>query len=62
MSAQGYGQEPDKPYGGRFALTEIVHDEHFGRRWSSDEKSAGQSPKKMFEEIERKTTETLQPA
>jgi len=60
LLAIGYGLEPDKPYGGRLALSEIVHDEHFGRRW--DGKSADQSSKEMFEEIERKKTEILQPA
>jgi nitroreductase len=62
LLAIGYGSEPDKPYGGRLALSEIVHEEYFGRRWNSDGKSADQSSKKMFEEIERKATETLQPA
>jgi hypothetical protein len=62
LLAIGYGQEPDKPYGGRLALSEIVHDEHFGRRWNSEGKSADQSSKKLREEIERKAAETLQPA
>jgi nitroreductase len=62
LLAIGYGKEPDKPYGGRFALAEIVHDEHFGRRWNSNGKSADQSSKEMFEEIERKATKPLQPA
>ncbi|HEY3932591.1 MAG TPA: nitroreductase family protein [Verrucomicrobiae bacterium] len=62
LLAIGYGKEPDKSYGGRLALSEIVHDEHFGRRWNGDGKSADQSSKEMFEEISRKATETLQPA
>jgi nitroreductase len=62
MLAIGFAQEPDKPYGGRLALAEFVHDEHFGRRWNSDGKSADQSSKEILEEIERRATKTLQPA
>ncbi|HZF00836.1 MAG TPA: nitroreductase family protein [Methylomirabilota bacterium] len=62
LLAIGCGAEPDKPYGGRLALSEIVHDEHFGRHWKSDGKSADQSSKEMFEEIERKAKKVLQPA
>jgi len=62
LVAMGYCRAPDKAYGGRLALSETVHEEHFGRRWNSDGKNAGQSSREMFEEIERKTTETLQPA
>ena len=57
LLAIGYGQEPDKPYGGRLALSEIVHDEHFGRRWNSDGKSADPSSKTLYEETERKKAE-----
>lgn len=60
LLAIGFGKEPDKPYAGRFALSEFVHHEHFSRRW--DGKSADESSKEMFDEIERKATETLQSA
>ena len=59
LLAIGYGQEPDKPYGGRLALSEIASDECFGQRWNSGEISANQSSKKMFEEIERKAKTAL---
>jgi len=62
LLAIGYGQTPDKPYGGRFALSEIIHDEHFGHPWSSHAKSAGQTSENTFEEIERRIIEPLQPA
>jgi len=61
LLAIGYGKDPDKPYGGRFALSEIVHDEHFGRPWDSDGKSADRSSKEMFDEVERKSKQKLQP-
>jgi hypothetical protein len=47
LLAIGYGQEPDKPYGGRLALSEIVHDEHFGRRWNSEGKKRRPLVKKV---------------
>jgi hypothetical protein len=62
LLAIGYGQTPDKPYGGRFALSEIIHDEHFGHPWSSDKTLAGRTSKSAFEEIERRLIEPLQPA
>jgi nitroreductase len=62
LLAIGYGQTPDKPYGGRFALSEIIHDEHFGHSWSSHAKSAGKASENTFEEIERRIIEPLQPA
>jgi nitroreductase len=58
LLAIGYAQEPDKPYAGRFQLSEIIHDEHFGRPWQ-DHSGAEQTSRKMFEEIERKKTETI---
>jgi len=61
LLAIGHGKNPDKPYGGRFALGEIVHEEHYGRRWDSNGKSADRSSKEMFEEIERKAKKNLQP-
>lgn len=61
LLAIGFGAEPDKPYGGRLALSEIISEEHFGRPWNSDGKSADKSSKEMFEEIERKAKTDLQP-
>jgi hypothetical protein len=61
LLAIGYAQTPDKPYGGRFALSEIVHDEHFGHRWGSHTSKGNQTPD-TFEEIERRLIEPLQPA
>jgi len=61
LLAIGFGTQPDKIYGGRLALSEIVHDEHFGRPWNDEEKNAGPSPEKAFEEIERRIIEPLQP-
>jgi nitroreductase len=62
LLAIGFGAAPDKPYGGRFALSEIVHDEHFGKRWPGSEKKPANSPETAFEEIERRLIEPLQPA
>jgi nitroreductase len=59
LLAVGFAQEPDKPYGGRLDLSEIVHDEHFGRPWSSRWKDADHSSKAMFEQIERKANEPV---
>jgi nitroreductase len=59
LLAIGFGKAPDKPYAGRLALAEIVHDEHFGEPWKSDEKKAQESSRKTFEEIERKKTQPL---
>ncbi|HEX5222216.1 MAG TPA: nitroreductase family protein [Verrucomicrobiae bacterium] len=33
LLAIGFAAEPDKAYGGRLALREIVHVEHYGRPW-----------------------------
>jgi nitroreductase len=33
LLAMGFGRDPDKPYGGRLALEEFVHDETFGKPW-----------------------------
>jgi nitroreductase len=62
LLAIGFAKEPDKPYGGRFALDEIVYEEQFGRRWNGDGAASGPPGKDMAEKIERKATETLQPA
>lgn len=32
--AIGFAQEPDKPYGGRLALSEFVHSERYGQKWA----------------------------
>jgi len=61
LLAIGFAEEPDKPYGGRLELAEIVHDEHFGRPWPG-QKNAARTPPEMFEPARGKTTETLKPA
>jgi nitroreductase len=33
LLAIGFAKEPDKAYGGRLALEEIAHEEHYNRRW-----------------------------
>jgi nitroreductase len=48
LLAIGFGANPDKPYGGRLSLTEIVSDERFGQPW----KSAGQSAREKLWEAE----------
>jgi len=60
LLAMGYGKGPDKPYGGRLALSETVYDERFGRPWSSNGKSADLAAKEISEE--KMVPETLQPA
>lgn len=34
LLALGFAQSPDKPYGGRLALSEIVHVERYGQPWT----------------------------
>jgi nitroreductase len=59
LLAVGFAKEPDKPYGGRLTLEEFVHEERFGRRWSSNGgKSSGEAPNTAGP----KESETLQPA
>ncbi|HTR43877.1 MAG TPA: nitroreductase family protein [Pseudomonadales bacterium] len=62
LLAIGFAQEPDKPYAGRFALSEIVHDEHFGQRWNGNGQKGADIIGKIGEQIKRKATEELQPA
>lgn len=38
LLAIGFAKEPDKPYGGRLALNEVVHRERFGREWGETRK------------------------
>ena len=35
LLAIGYGQPPDKPYGGRFPLERVVFAEKYGQPWQS---------------------------
>jgi nitroreductase len=62
LLAIGFGKAPDKLYAGRLALTEIVHDEYFGRVWESNGNNTAKSSQKMVEEIECQKTSPLQPA
>jgi nitroreductase len=59
LLAVGYAQEPDKPYGGRLDLSQIVHDEHFGRPWASRWQNADHASRAMFDEIHQKVNEPL---
>lgn len=61
LLAVGFAQDPDKPYGGRFDLSDIVHDEHFGRPWTSRWKDSDQQSRAMFEQIESKANEPVSP-
>lgn len=36
LLAIGFADGPDKPYGGRLALEEIVHREHYGQPWKTN--------------------------
>ena len=36
LLAIGFVQEPDKQYGGRFAVEDIVYQEHYGRKWAGE--------------------------
>lgn len=36
LLAIGFAQEPDKPYGGRFAVEDIVFQEQYGRKWAGE--------------------------
>ena len=59
LLAIGFAEKPDKVYGGRLALEEIVHEETFGQMWT--EKNTGAKSQRMFEEISRKEKESMQP-
>ena len=61
LLAIGFAKEPDKPYIGRFALSEIVSDEQFGQPWNGNGKAENKPSGELFETIKRKATETLQP-
>jgi nitroreductase len=60
LLAIGFAKEPDKIYGGRLALDEIVYEEEFGRRWT--EKNSDAKSRRMLDEISRKEKEVMQPA
>jgi nitroreductase len=63
LLAIGFGRQPDKPYGGRFVLGEIVHDEHFGKRWMGD--GNGKSSDELADPLKRQAneiTEAMNPA
>ena len=62
LLAIGFARKPDNSYAGRFPLSEIVHDEHFGRRWNGDGQNGRTCAREIGEQIERKATEKLQPA
>jgi nitroreductase len=62
LLAIGFAKPPDKPYGGRFALSEIVHAEQFGRPWNGNGNSHPQAAEDVSEEIKKKSSEPLQPA
>ena len=58
LLAIGYASE-DKPYAGRFALSEIVYDEHFGRSWAGGKSADGSA--RVLSDLKRRETEKLQP-
>jgi len=64
LLAIGFAANPDKNYGGRFALSEIVHSEHFGRLWNGRQKDVTEASTETLESIDRKVKEVkpLQPA
>lgn len=63
LLAVGYGQEPDKPYGGRLDLSEIVYDEHFGRHWTSRWQDSGElTTGDLFHDTKQKTPEPVNPS
>lgn len=37
LLALGFAQKPDKPFGGRLALSELVHVERYGRPWVGEQ-------------------------
>jgi nitroreductase len=60
LLAIGFVKEPDKPYAGRLALEEFVYNERYGQRWDGGNSAA--PGKEISEKIDRKASETLQPA
>ncbi|HEX3988677.1 MAG TPA: nitroreductase family protein [Verrucomicrobiae bacterium] len=60
LLAIGFAKDPDKPYGGRLALEEFVYDELYGQPWKG--KNGGPPDTGTSELIDRKASETLQPA
>jgi len=61
LLAIGYGQEPDKAYGGRFKLSEIVHDERFGQPWIGNGNGAAKTSQSQAAGAGRSTVEALNP-
>lgn len=59
LLAVGFAREPDKPYAGRFDLSQIVFDEHYGKPWTSRWNDANHSSQSMFQQIERKANEPV---
>ena len=63
LLAVGFARDPEKPYGGRLDLSEIVHDEHFGRPWvGHGDDNAHDSSRRMFDQIRRQANEPYLPA
>jgi nitroreductase len=58
LLAIGFAKEPDKAYGGRFALSEIVHEEQFGQSWNGAT-CADQPGGETIETIEKRASEPL---
>ena len=61
LLAIGFAKDPDKVYGGRLALEEIISEEEFGRKWG--EKNDGiRNSQRVPDDISRKEKEAMQPA
>ena len=57
LLAIGFAKEPEKAYGGRLALSEIVYREKFGRNWVSQEDGTAEvAPEKAEKVAEEDTT------
>jgi nitroreductase len=61
LLAIGFAKEPDKIYGGRLALKEIIFEEEYGRQWTSKSGSIGKL-QRTIDEIPQKDKKILLPA
>jgi nitroreductase len=59
LLAMGFAKEPDKVYGGRLALEEVIYEEEFGQPWGKENGGTGSS--RTFDGTKRTEQEVMQP-
>ena len=61
LLAIGFAKEPDKVYGGRLALEEIIFEEEFGRKWGGNNAGIKNSQRVLDDSLPEEK-EVMQPA